>query len=398
MCALATGRRHGEAPAGRKPESNNGTEVVMRTVVLASDLAKALRVACKVAPKRWGTLPVCTNVLLESDGSTLSVQATDLDVHTTGYVVSDGTLPPCIVSAHGLKEIVRGVKGRDAGITLSLAGETLTVEHGGRTWRLATFCKAEEFPPAPVTTSTEAISLTADGFQDALEYLAVAMSQDETRYTMNGIHVDGRNWVSTDTHRMHVVRADNWQGMELKAKPIIPAGAVRVILDALKAEKPTTVDLAMCGEYAVLTLWQVSRPLVSICTRLVDGQFPAWQQVIPRGNDRVAIVSTGLLTEALRDASVTASDRIKGVKLTVNGKIRVESSNVERGDFAREIPGTHEGGDITIGFNAKYLMEAIGPFEGSVVRMEMGGDMDPARILMNGGAGDYVAIVMPMRI
>ena len=137
-------------------------------------------------------------------------------------------------------------------------------------------------------------------------------------------------------------------------------------------------------------------PLV-LAVKLIDSQFPAYQQVIPSSNEQIVEVDRGLLVEALRRAQLLASDT-RGVKLSVaEGRLSLSGDNPDVGEVKEEIEAGYGGPEVSVGFNAKYVIELLSQMKGDKVSLALGGELDPVLIQSQNDAG-YLGVVMPMRI
>jgi DNA polymerase-3 subunit beta len=139
----------------------------------------------------------------------------------------------------------------------------------------------------------------------------------------------------------------------------------------------------------------------SFSVKLVDAQFPPYQQVIPEHSERVVRAQRAALTDALRAVSVAASDRTGGVKLTIGGgKIRFESESPDSGEGFDEVPSDYQGPEVTVGFNARYFLDVLGAITDEDITLGISGELDPAviRPASDSANKNYQAVIMPMRI
>jgi DNA polymerase III subunit beta len=132
--------------------------------------------------------------------------------------------------------------------------------------------------------------------------------------------------------------------------------------------------------------------------KLIDGQFPPYDQVIPKDNDRAFVVARTALLDALKRVAIMSSDKTWGVRLGIEkGKLRVESDNPDLGAAREEIDVPYKGAPVQIGFNARYFIELLSEIESAEVRVELSGELDPGVVRPADGS-DYVGVVMPMRL
>src|SRR5262249_44185273 len=139
---------------------------------------------------------------------------------------------------------------------------------------------------------------------------------------------------------------------------------------------------------------------VALSVKLIDAQFPPYDQVIPKENEKIAVAGRAALLEALRRISIMSSDKTWGIKLALKkGALTVASDNPDLGEAHEDLDVSYEGAPLTIGFNAKYFIELLAEMEGDEVKLELNGELDPGLVRpADTKAGSYVGVVMPMRI
>jgi len=359
-----------------------------------------------VADKK-STMPILSNVLVTADkDGTLRAAATDLfmAVSTTAQaeVKSTGTV------AVPAKELVERVKAMPEGPVQisSTEGATVLIKAVGakREFRLRGM-PGEDFPalPKPDALATE-ITISASTLADLISRTHFSISADETRPHLNSalFEWDGDNirMVTTDGHRLSKYEVQSDTAQKASFSLLVPLKGIvelRRLCDELKGDKGG-------AEGAPLKLLR-GGPNVFFATadstlaiKLVDAQFPPYQQVIPQRTENAVRVGRAMLIDVLRAMSVAASERTGSVKLGLTkGLMRVTSENPDSGDALDEIPVDYAGADMTIGFNVRYILDALGSLDEDEIKLGLSGELDPVMIEPI-SSRRYVAIVMPMRI
>jgi len=198
--------------------------------------------------------------------------------------------------------------------------------------------------------------------------------------------------VSTDGHRLSKVGRSTPGGPKLAEGVLIPRKGVIELRRAIETrEAPSAIGIYQ-GNFVL------KADDVSLSVKLIDGQFPPYDQVIPKDNDRAVVVSRVAFLDALRRVAIMSSDKTQGVRIGLEkGKLRVESDNPDLGAAKEEIDVPYKGTALQIGFNARYFMELLAEIETSEVRLELSGELDPGVVRPADGS-DYVGVVMPMRL
>jgi len=385
----------------------------MQVTVSKKDFLRILDRCQGVADKK-STMPVLGNVLLDVDGpSQLRLSAMDLFLSITGVLHAQVERGGSIaVGARDLFERVRMMP--DGQLTLSSAdGSSLTLKAVGTARRFTIHgIPGDEFPKQPQPDAQAAVlSLPVSTLSTLIQTTQFSISTDDSRLALNSALFewadDKVRFVTTDGHRLTKAEAVV-AGTQATATMLIPLKGIqqlkRVCDDALA--EATRADSDEAGEPVVKisqngpsAFFQMGSLQFSV--KLVDAQFPPYDQVIPQVSERVVRVPRLGVADALRAVSVAASDRTGGVKLTLSeGSIRFETESPESGEGFDEIAIDYDGPDLTIGFNAKYFLDVTSAISDDDISIGIGGELDPAviRPAVRSEAFDLLAVVMPMRI
>jgi DNA polymerase-3 subunit beta len=200
--------------------------------------------------------------------------------------------------------------------------------------------------------------------------------------------------VSTDGHRLSKVERPLPNGPKLAQGIIIPRKGLMELRRALETADGA-IELGIHNGHLF-----VRAGGTALSVKLIDAQFPPYEQVIPKENDKVAIVPRLSMLEALKRISIMSSDKTWGIKFSLaKGELKVASDNPDLGEAHESLDVSYDGAPLTIGFNAKYFIELLGEMEGDEVKLELNGELDPGLVRpVETKAGSYLGVVMPMRI
>lgn len=385
----------------------------MHAAVSKKDLLRVLGRCQGVADKK-STMPVLGNVLLRATPDRLDLSATDLVVAVSGSVSAKIEKPGSIaVPAKDFFDRVRMMPEGQIGIEVS-EGSGITIRSLTSARRYTLFgLPGDEFPRLPAPEGDGWVEIDVASMARLIATTYFSISSDETRMHLASalfeLEDNRARMVTTDGHRLSKmeVRAPELSG---KATMLIPLKGVlelKRLCDEALSDSAKSSDPESKGEIPRIRILQ-SGPNVffevagfHFSVKLVDAQFPPYGQVIP-AQSSVAVRAPRLsFSEALKAVSLAASDRTGGVKLTLNkNQLRVESESPEAGEGFDEVPVDYVGSPLTIGLNARYLLEVLGAIVDDEVIIGITGELDPAVIRPGGSREnqDYLAVVMPMRI
>jgi DNA polymerase III subunit beta len=354
--------------------------------------SKGLQMVQNIVEPRQ-TLPILANVLLETEGDALRVTATDLAVGAGVSVPAKVASPGAItLSARKLAEIVKELPL--APLSLKVQDNTWVVLRcGGVSYKLVGLA-AEDFPAVVPTASPAWVALDAKTLKEMLGRTAFAMSHDESRYALNGVLLvlqPGRlRVVATDGHRLALASRALPNGAGT-ATGIVPRKAVQEVMRVLGAGEE--VQVALVENQFILRMANFL-----LVARLIEGQFPNYEQVVPKGHPCRLAVSRSALAAALRRVSVLSEERTKPVKLLLSpGCLKLSASNPELGEAEESLAVDYAGEELAIGFNSRYVLDALGAIETDEVVAELRDGMSPGIIRSLEGE-EYFCVIMPMRI
>ncbi|MCY1128721.1 DNA polymerase III subunit beta [Frigidibacter sp. RF13] len=372
----------------------------MKLSIERAVLLKAVAQAQSVVERR-NTIPILANVLIEADGSTVSLRATDLDIEVIdkapAMVERAGATT---VSAVMLHEIVRKLPdGALVQLTDDSASGRLTVEAGRSTFSLATLPR-EDFPVMASSEYTANFSAPAGVLRRLFDKSKFAISTEETRYYLNGVYMHVANGedgtvlrcVATDGHRLARIDAalpDGAQGMPGVIVPRKTVGELRKLLEDDEAKIAVSVSE---------TKVRFATPAITLTSKVIDGTFPDYTRVIPTGNTKRLEVDAAEFAKAVDRVATVSSERSRAVKMQLDEDRLVLSVNAPDSGAAEEELAVAYGDErLEIGFNAKYLLEIASQVdrENAVFLFNSAGD---PTLMREGNDTSAVYVVMPMRV
>jgi len=369
----------------------------MDFVVKKGDFLKELQYVQGVVERKT-TVPILSNFLLETSGNSLIVTATDLDVTIQCSCAASIKVSGAVtVSARKLFDIVRLLPESDIHFKASSA-DWMNITCERSRFKVATLSK-ENFPDVPSVTD-KTIMLPSSALRYMITRCTFAITQEESRYTLSGalmiIRPDGLTFVTTDGHRLVLIsRQAAVGGVESgEIRTVVPKKTLNE-LSKLTSEDVMTVDFGATENHLFFRVGD--RLLVS---RVMTGQFPNYELVIPRDNHRRAILNTLEFTDALKRASIMADEQSHGVKFGFHeGQLDIASASTDFGEARETLPADFAGEPLEIGFNAHYLLEFLSGLESEQVIFELR-DQDTQGLLKPKMDADYAYqyVVMPMRI
>lgn len=378
------------------------TEVgtTMEISVSKSDLLKELT-ATQGVVERKTTIPILSNFLFEASGDKLSITATDLDLSLrTACVAKVKKEGSCTVPARKLYDYVKLLGEGDIGIKL-LENHWVQIRSGRSITKMVGMARAN-FPALPQFPAESAIQLPAQVLRNLIAKTIFAISNEESRYTLNGalmvLKPEAIIMVATDGHRLaHIEHINSKVSVSGELKVLVPKKAMAELSTLLNSTEVEAVDFAR--DESTLFFRIGGRLLTS---RQLTGQFPNYDAVLPRDNNKAVAVHCDELSAAIQRVAQFADERSNAIRMRVEkGELKISSSNAETGESEDSLETAYNGDPMVIGFNSQYLLEFLKVVGAGDVRFEFK-DAQSAGQLRPDEAPDseykYRYIVMPMRI
>jgi DNA polymerase-3 subunit beta len=361
--------------------------------IAKTEFLRGLRLAQGIADRK-STMPMLANVLLRTQGKNqLLVAATDLNVSLTAELkstnASDGGLT---LGAKNLHELIANAPGDE--VTLKKAdNHWAEIKSGKVTYRIVGM-PDRDFPKVPDHREATYATVESAVLREMIERTMFSICNDETRFHLNGVYFESdgskSRMVSTDGHRLSKVERTIAGGPKLSAGVIIPKKGLLEIKKVL--EQGPQAKLAVKTPHVFLV-----QDDIAIAVKLIDAQFPPYDQVIPRDHKKIITVDRMRLIDALRRAQLMSSET-RGVKVAAAREgVTITSDNPDLGEVREELEAEYNAEPIAIGFNPKYVVELLTQMTSDQVTVALGGELDPGLIRPLTG-DDYLGVVMPMRI
>jgi len=379
----------------------------MELVVRKTDLLRELQLFQGIV-ERKNTIPILANVLLEANDTEVKMLATDLEVglrsKCTATVSKGGSLT---LPAKKLYEIVKALPETDVRIEEDKGGVKVAAERFDS--RMQTLPR-EDFPTLPEASGTVSATLPREVLRQMITKTQFAITGEDTRYFLNGalflLRGDSMGLVSTDGHRLaHITVARDPEKATTKGARSEGVDENRVILPRktllelgrLLAESGDGGDIQYERGENHLFFQVGDRLLIS---RMIDGQFPAFERVIPKNNDKHVEFDRDRLTSAVKRVALLSNERSRAVKFQIDkGKVEIASSSPEFGEAKEVLMVDYSGPAVTICFNAQYVLDFLGVADTDGVTLDFKDEMSQAVMKpLNAEGYDYTYVIMPMRV
>lgn len=365
-----------------------------------AELDRALSHLARIV-ERHNTIPILGNIRLALSGGALTLTATDLDIEARAELAApDATgADETTMPAARLAEIVRKIAADKVRLSWVAGGSAATLTGGRARFQIQTL-PATDFPDISACYMTHHFTMPAKALARLIDDTAFAISNEETRYYLNGIYLhlaegdDGPilRAVATDGHRLSRADALAPQGAEGMPGIIVPRKAVGEIA-RLARDAEGDAQIALSTTKIAVTIG-ATRYL----SKLIDGTFPDYGRVIPTNNDKRATLDREAFAAAAARVATISSERGRAVKLDfADGRLRLSVRNPDAGEAADEIDADYESGPLEIGFNAAYLAEILAHLGGETVRLDLNEAGSPT-IFRPTADSVRLVVLMPMRV
>ncbi len=369
----------------------------MELVVRKNDLLRELQLFQGIV-ERKNTIPILANVLLDARDGEVKFLATDLEVGLRSKCAATVTKPGMLtLPAKKLYEIVKSLPDTDIRIAEDKSGVKVAADRFDS--RMQTLPK-DDFPTLPEGGVSPTAELPASALKEMVAKTQFAITGEDTRYFLNGalfvLAHDSMNLVATDGHRLALVtvKREGGDAGAAEVKAILPKKTLGELGRLLtEGDGPVTYER---GENH-LFFDVAGRRLIS---RMIDGQFPAYERVIPKGNDKHIEFERERLTNAVKRVALLSNERSRAVKFLIDkGKVDVASSSPEIGEAHETLPVDYAGPSMQICFNAQYVLDFLAVVSTDVVALEVKDEVSQAVMTPVGAEGyDYTYVIMPMRV
>jgi DNA polymerase-3 subunit beta len=365
----------------------------MKFAITRENLRSGLGAVATAIPTRT-TLPVLSNILMRANGQSLQLSGTDLDISVSLAVPADVEAEGAVtVPAKKLVEIARELE--DAPVHIETDGTQVQLACGRSRFKLYGLAE-DEFPNFPEVDFSEAWKMTAGDLQQLISHTTFAVSTEESRPILNGVlwqlGPDGSVMVATNGHRLAKMRQELTGSGAPEADLIIPPKALNQVERLYDAKDE--LELARSDNH--LAFRSADRV---VYTRLIEGPYPNYDQVIPKDNDKEAVANRAAFEAAIRRMAVVASDQTHRVRLSFEeGSVKFRVQTPDLGEAEDELQVEYRGEALEIGFNATYLLEILRYLSDDDIRIGFKAPERAATFSPASGQPDYLCLVMPLRL
>jgi DNA polymerase-3 subunit beta len=349
-----------------------------------------------VPPK--STIPILSNILFDLEGKRLELKVTDLDVSMTSSldveILNNGSIT---VPARVFSEIVKELP--DYELEIIATENRMEIKCGSGVYKLSGF-SAEDFPKLPDIHPGRQVKIDAKSFYKMVKKVLFAVSKDETRPALNGVlwHTseDGLNLVATDGHRLAKVTRNDIKIAGYKEDIIIPP---KVLDNLVKLSGEDTEEIGVIlNENSIVFVLEDA----VITSRLLEGPYPNYEQVVPKDNDKILLIDKELLQAAVRRVSILSNSLTHQVKFALKrDSLELSATNFDFGGEAREsLKVSYNEEDMDIGYNAMYILDILKQVENDEVRFELNNPTTAAVVKPQDPAEEEKSLflVMPLRL
>jgi DNA polymerase-3 subunit beta len=371
----------------------------MKLTIKKEEFLKGLQRIQGVVEKK-NTMPILSNMLLTAEGNSVEIIATDLEIGLRGHYPADIEKPGSVaVSAKKMYEIVRELPAEDVSIKVE-DNNWVKISSGRSHFKLVGLPK-DDFPALPDVAEEGMIVIDGETLREMIKKTLYSVGENDARYVLNGLFVNMTQqkggltirMVGTDGHRLSLID----RVIDAKHKEesvIIPKKAMLELRRLLEEDAPKTeLRLGFSKNHALF-----KRDGLVMVSKLIDGNYPNYQQVIPSKSTKKVTVSKDIIAHAVKRVSILSKEKTNAVKLQLeNDRLVLSTNNPEVGEANEEIGISYQGEEIAIGFNSRYLMDVLSAMDRESITLELSDPLSPC-LVTEEGDDLYKCVVMPMRV
>lgn len=371
----------------------------MKFSISRDELLKPLQQVAGIVEKRQ-TLPVLSNVLIVVDNNTLSMTGTDMEIELVTNTTLEGKVEAgeVTIPAKKLFDICKSLPV-DAQIEIDIEENRALLKSGRSRFSLVTL-PASDFPNLDgYSGATAKFEMSAPELKKLVESTGFAMAQQDVRYYLNGMLFELNDdaqlkAVATDGHRLALSHAEISKIGDVNrgSQAIVPRKGV-LELARLFGDADGGIEITLGNNYI-----QAKTQNLSFTSKLVDGKFPDYARVIPKGGDKVIFVDREELRFALNRVAILSNDKFRGVRLIASkGVLQLIANNPEQEQAEENVSIDYNGPDLEIGFNVSYLLDVMNTLKTSTVQIVLT-DSNSSGVVQGKNDDNSLYVVMPMRL
>jgi DNA polymerase-3 subunit beta len=367
----------------------------MKVRVNQEEFSKILGLVTAVVPTT-SSIPVLSNLLLETHGDKIKITATDLDISVISLLRCEVTKQGAItVAAKRFQEIVRELPGED--VDLEVEETRIAITSARANFRMMGMEK-DQFPKVADLEKEKRIAIKGETLDKMIRRSVYSVAKDDTRPVLSGVlwelSPEGIAMVGTDGHRLARMGMTGDFGIEEEMGVIVPPKALHQVLRLLGGDEEVgiSIDKAFVGFFVGETI---------VYSRRIEGTFPNYKQVIPKSNQNILVVSRNDLMSATKRVSLLADSKTHKIKMYLKkNSLRLVSSTPDLGEAEEELAASYTGEDMVIGYNASYILDVLKSSDSDEVKFELGTAVGASILKPATEPEDesYVCLVMPLRL
>ncbi|WP_297528135.1 DNA polymerase III subunit beta [Thiohalobacter sp.] len=366
----------------------------MKFKVQREALLKPLQQIVGVVERRQ-TLPVLGNLLIQASPEGLTLTATDLEVELVARlpleVEAGGEIT---VPARKLLDICRSLP-EESTLEFRLDGDRALVRSGRSRFTLSTL-PAADFPVIEELKTAQSFRMPQQALKAIIERTQFAMAQQDVRYYLNGLMIelqpDRVRAVATDGHRLALSETGAETGVTEPQQVIVPRKGIQELGRLLEASD-VEAEVQLGANHI-----RIGLPDIQFTSKLIDGRFPDYQRVMPKGGDKAVVADRGELRQALSRTSILSNEKYRGIRLVLDeNSLKIQAHNPEQEEAEEELEVDYSAGPLEIGFNVTYLLDALAALPGDQVRVLLT-DANSSCLIDAPDGGESRYVVMPMRL
>ena len=370
----------------------------MKFSISREDILRPLQFVIGVVEKRQ-TLPVLSNVMLTANHNNLSVTATDLEVEIVASVELDiSEAGQITLPARKFIDICRALpEGAQLELSFNAEKERAMIRSGKSRFSLATL-PVGDFPNIEDVSGAFSFEVPQRVLKNLIDKTQFSMAQQDVRYYLNGLLFEvGNNIlraVATDGHRLAYCESDATVSPSEKRQVILPRKGVVELSKLLENSEDATAEMVIGSNHI-----RVNLAHIQFTSKLVDGQFPDYDRVIPKNSDKEVIANRDVLRQALVRTSILSNEKYRGIRIRIQpGLLQAQAHNPEMEEAEEEIEVSYQGSELEIGFNVNYLLDALAAVPTDTARVMFSDANSSCLILPEDDSEGCQYVVMPMRL
>ncbi len=368
----------------------------MKFTINREALLKPLQLVAGVVERRQ-TLPVLSNVLMVVDGNQLSLTGTDLEVELVGRVTLENVQDngEITVPARKLMDICKSLP-ESAVIEFFMEDNRVKLKSGRSRFTLSSL-SANEFPGIDEEPGSLVFSIGQNRLRRLIDRTGFAMAQQDVRYYLNGmlleVNENSLRAVATDGHRMAICTVEADISQQTRHQVIVPRKGI-LEMARLLIDGDEVVHISLGANHI-----RAKTGDFMFTSKLVDGKFPDYDRVLPRGGDKVVIGERQELRQAFQRASILSNEKYRGIRLILSdGQLNIMANNPEQEEAEEEVTLSYHGERIEISFNVSYLLDVLSVLSGDSIKITLSDPNSCALLEEDAEDSDSSYVVMPMRL